>query len=317
MTDGTNGKVEPDNASTTQKPVNLASGKAMLFYHQGKISTRISEQGNHRILWAQEIPTAQSEPTQVVSFLNIDYNNSVLGMPGSCKKYTPYGYVKQEQSTPFLGFNGQWLDSSTEGYALGNGYRLYNPALLRFHSPDELSPFDRGGINCYAYCEGDPTNNTDPTGHSILKGFKNFFGGRRAKKLERIEYRNIKAKEHNRLNNLFDERPNLNKDGTVNLKNLLENDDYYSTYVTSKFKDPLKKKDMEYAKKYDLLTPTNQHSQRAETFELASKHKKNLSKLARAVERQHNEELEAILPGNPIDTRHNFLSPTRIRGEQS
>ncbi|RMR48355.1 YD repeat protein [Pseudomonas amygdali pv. mori] len=58
---------------------------------------------------------------------------------------------------------------------LGNGYRAFNPVLMRFNSPDSLSPFGEGGLNAYAYCEEDPVNRVDPGGHlptflvSILK----------------------------------------------------------------------------------------------------------------------------------------------------
>lgn len=47
---------------------------------------------------------------------------------------------------------------------LGNGRRAYNLTLMRFHSPDRLSPFGSGGINAYAYCGGDPINLADPSG---------------------------------------------------------------------------------------------------------------------------------------------------------
>ncbi|RMV11327.1 hypothetical protein ALP17_02676, partial [Pseudomonas savastanoi] len=50
---------------------------------------------------------------------------------------------------------------------MGNGYRAYNPVLMRFNSPDSLSPFGKGGMNAYAYCAGDPVNRSDPTGHKI------------------------------------------------------------------------------------------------------------------------------------------------------
>ncbi|WP_423246737.1 RHS repeat-associated core domain-containing protein [Serratia marcescens] len=66
-----------------------------------------------------------------------------------------------------LGFNGERTDPALGSYHLGNGYRLYNPTLRRFTAPDDMSPFGAGGINPYAYCEGDPINNTDPTGHML------------------------------------------------------------------------------------------------------------------------------------------------------
>ncbi|VVO63554.1 hypothetical protein PS870_00920 [Pseudomonas fluorescens] len=74
-----------------------------------------------------------------------------------------------------LGFNGERIDPVLGGYHLGNGYRLYSPSLRRFASPDSMSPFGKGGINPYAYCEGDPINNTDPTGRSRVFGAFVFF----------------------------------------------------------------------------------------------------------------------------------------------
>ncbi|QUM86839.1 RHS repeat-associated core domain-containing protein [Moritella sp. 28] len=65
-----------------------------------------------------------------------------------------------------IGFNGERIDPITKLYHLGQGYRVYNPALMRFNQADELSPFGDGGINPYAYCLGDPINFIDPTGRS-------------------------------------------------------------------------------------------------------------------------------------------------------
>ncbi|WP_268744425.1 RHS repeat-associated core domain-containing protein [Pseudomonas syringae USA007] len=60
---------------------------------------------------------------------------------------------------------------------LGNGYRAYNPVLMRFHSPDSWSPFGEGGVNAYTYGEGDSVNGVDPTGHiNIGKFFRRVFG---------------------------------------------------------------------------------------------------------------------------------------------
>ncbi|VEA66451.1 RHS repeat-associated core domain [Serratia plymuthica] len=69
------------------------------------------------------------------------------------------------------GFTGEYRDPVSGHYHLGNGYRVYNPVLMRFMSPDSLSPFGPGGINPYVYCAGDPINNTDPSGH-MSKGLK-------------------------------------------------------------------------------------------------------------------------------------------------
>ncbi|CAI1564593.1 RHS repeat-associated core domain [Serratia quinivorans] len=63
------------------------------------------------------------------------------------------------------GFNGELRDPLTGTTHLGNGYRAYNPKLMRFHCPDSMSPFGAGGINTYAYCSGDPINNSGPSGH--------------------------------------------------------------------------------------------------------------------------------------------------------
>ncbi|WNW10754.1 RHS repeat-associated core domain-containing protein [Pseudomonas sp. DTU_2021_1001937_2_SI_NGA_ILE_001] len=67
-----------------------------------------------------------------------------------------------------LGFNGWLHEPGLAWQLLGHGYRAYNPALMRFHSPDNQSPFAQGGLNAYAYCRGDPLNRTDPSGHGSL-----------------------------------------------------------------------------------------------------------------------------------------------------
>lgn len=80
--------------------------------------------------------------------------------------YSAYGEQSAEKEVATkLGFNGQFREANRGWYLLGNGYRAYNPRLMRFHSPDSWSPFGRGGLNAYMYCAGDPVNHSDPTGH--------------------------------------------------------------------------------------------------------------------------------------------------------
>lgn len=66
------------------------------------------------------------------------------GLAGRALAYTAYGYLRKVSGAA-LGFNGEWKDELLQGYALGNGHRLYCPALMRFCSPDVLSPFGKGG----------------------------------------------------------------------------------------------------------------------------------------------------------------------------
>ena len=80
--------------------------------------------------------------------------------------YSSYGYRPRENGLlSLLGFNGEQPDPLTGHYHLGNGYRQFNPVLMRFNSPDSWSPFGEGGLNAYAYCGGEPVNRDDRTGH--------------------------------------------------------------------------------------------------------------------------------------------------------
>jgi len=87
---------------------------------------------------------------------------------GQLHGWTPYGNGEAPALLP--GFNGERRDPVSGTYHLGNGYRAYNPVLMRFNCPDSLSPFGAGGINPYAYCLGDPVNRIDPTGHISWQG---------------------------------------------------------------------------------------------------------------------------------------------------
>jgi RHS repeat-associated protein len=124
------------------------------------------------------IPADQDNLQRTV-LLATDNKNSVLAEVAADNTnplaYSAYGHqsARHEVNT-HLGFNGELHEAQTSWYLLGNGYRAYNPRLMRFHSPDSLSPFGLGGLNAYMYCVGDPINRSDPTGH-VYMFLRDFF----------------------------------------------------------------------------------------------------------------------------------------------
>ncbi|WP_455885815.1 RHS repeat-associated core domain-containing protein [Pseudomonas rustica] len=92
---------------------------------------------------------------------------------GSSISYTAFGFLHgAAPPSSLLGFTGQHCQLNGL-YLLGGGHRAYSPMLMRFCSADGLSPFGKGGINAYVYCENDPVNYSDPSGRAKLwRSFK-------------------------------------------------------------------------------------------------------------------------------------------------
>ncbi|MDB5994865.1 MAG: hypothetical protein JWP42_2001 [Pseudomonas sp.] len=131
---------------------------------QGQASQSVFQQG-------EQLLAVQSSENHTLKnqLLATDQQRSVLQLIDSLGRlpqvYTAYGHPRAESGlSSLLGFNGERRDPVTGHYLLGNGHRAYNPVLMRFNSPDRLSPFGQGGLNSYAYCLGDPVNFSDPTG---------------------------------------------------------------------------------------------------------------------------------------------------------
>ncbi|MDU9405620.1 RHS repeat-associated core domain-containing protein [Pseudomonas sp. zfem004] len=101
------------------------------------------------------------------SLYGVDSLNTIQSnRQGKPENYTVYGFAhRSAQFSTLLGFTGQHCQLNGD-YLLGCGHRVYSPNLMRFLSPDGLSPFGRGGINAYAYCGGDSVNYSDPLGAS-------------------------------------------------------------------------------------------------------------------------------------------------------
>ncbi|MBX8511618.1 hypothetical protein K5D34_18190, partial [Pseudomonas cichorii] len=140
------------------------------FYRDGQLANQLQGTQQRTFLRVDDILLAEQREEGGTSLLVTDAKKTVMAEvdAGSVTlfEYTAYGHRSDssgEESLP--AFNGELREPSTGWYLLGEGYRAYNPVLMRFHSPDSLSPFDRGGVNPYAYCLGDPVNYLDPDGH--------------------------------------------------------------------------------------------------------------------------------------------------------
>ena len=106
-----------------------------------------------------------------LTLLAIDLGGSVLlEADGGVRPvaYAPHGFRSGGEGDGARvepAFNGELLDSASGCYLLGaSHHRPYSPTLGMFLAPDSLSPFADGGLNAYAYCEGDPINRSDPSG---------------------------------------------------------------------------------------------------------------------------------------------------------
>jgi RHS repeat-associated protein len=149
--------------------------KTQYFYQGSHPSVVMSTRGKFVFVRSGPLPLAELRHDETLNrtlLLACDGNHSVLdradhtGHPLEPCRYTTYGHDNNALSTR-LGFNGELQSLQENLYLLGNGTRIYSPSLMRFYSPDSFSPFDAGGFNAYLYCDNDPVNYTDPSGHMM------------------------------------------------------------------------------------------------------------------------------------------------------
>jgi RHS repeat-associated protein len=154
----------------------FAQATTRRFYLNGRLATETQGTEQRSIMQHDDQLLAQQQrqgDTVEARLLATDRQRSVLSMlnanPPCPLAYTPYGHRPLGSGLlSLLGFNGERSDPVTGHYLLGNGYRAFNPVLMRFNCPDSWSPFGSGGLNAYAYCSGDAVNFQDPCGHSLL-----------------------------------------------------------------------------------------------------------------------------------------------------
>lgn len=148
------------------------------FYCKSRLATEIEGLISRSIIQHDDQLLALTETQgklRQATLLATDQQRSVLRAIASNESqshaYSPYGSRTIGNGLlSLLGFNGQRPDSVTGHYLLGNGHRAFNPVLMRFNSPDKLSPFGAGGLNAYVYCGGDPINRIDPNGRMFKRG---------------------------------------------------------------------------------------------------------------------------------------------------
>ena len=91
--------------------------------------------------------------------------------------YDAWGTISITQDTsssdigslnPFR-YKGYYYDEETQLYWVSSRY--YSPELCRWISPDSIEYLDLesiNGLNLYAYCNNDPVNKYNPTGHIAI-----------------------------------------------------------------------------------------------------------------------------------------------------
>ena len=139
-----------------------AQASSQRFYLKDRLATEIQGARQRSILQHEDQLLAQQQrqsDTVETQLLATDQQRSVLAILDATRPhhlaYTPYGHrIPENGLLSLLGFNGERPDPVTGHYLLGNGYRAFNPVLMRFNSPDSWSPFGEGGLNAYGYCVG-------------------------------------------------------------------------------------------------------------------------------------------------------------------
>jgi RHS repeat-associated protein len=147
------------------------------FYCKSRLATEVEGTIGFSIVQHDDLLLAQQRRRSELvetALLATDLQRTVLqtvkaGQQCHSFAYSPYGHRNAENGMiSLLGFNGERSDPMSGHYLLGNGHRGFNPALMRFNSPDTMSPFGKGGLNSYTYVNGDPINYVDPAGTSAF-----------------------------------------------------------------------------------------------------------------------------------------------------
>jgi len=135
------------------------------FYIGKRLALELNGAQTRSILYGMECVLSELDRNTLSTstlLLAANRENSVL-KANVTRSYSAYGFDDLTARESLIGFNGEARDNVVGCDLLGNGRRAYSPVLMRFLSPDIMSPFEEGGLNAYMYCEGDPINYSDPS----------------------------------------------------------------------------------------------------------------------------------------------------------
>lgn len=145
------------------------TGQEQRFYQNGELANQIRGANSSTFMRGDGVVLAEHQAgADPKSLLLIGDHKNTLVMEASngvvnSVAHTAYGHPSAQQPIKAqLRYNGEFSEPQTGWQLLGNGYRAYNFTLMRFQSPDSWSPFGSGGVNAYAYSEGEPVMNVDP-----------------------------------------------------------------------------------------------------------------------------------------------------------
>jgi len=159
-------------ATSANTTVEITRYVGALYEDTGTRQTKYIYLGGTRVAAADNLGNVFYYHTDHLGGTNV--LTDALGLQREETEYDPFGLVIRHDIAgapnvmPWHYFTGKTLDD--ESGLLFYGARYYNPKLGRFITPDTIvqSPGNPQTLNRYTYCNNNPINLIDPTGHSWL-----------------------------------------------------------------------------------------------------------------------------------------------------